>query len=225
MFANETESSYTELSANESRILVLHSSQDGDPIQCHLENFSLDDPPHYEAVSYTWGLDRGENKTLLNNSNTYVLPSEDDLNIGPNSTTPYPFPYDPEYGEYVTQDSRAIRGYQWVRHSSRPNDPFKDGRPYKTLASSKKGKLYRVGNYHWFLQDFALNRRIRSTRSPARNPTLDGSVNDPSMLKGFVALGKSKFVVRKPRAGPPPLPTERSRQKALGRCSLYRPAK
>jgi hypothetical protein len=89
MFANETESSYTELSGNESRILVLRSGQGGDPIQCHLEHFSLDDPPHYEAVSYTWGLDRGENKTLLSNSNTYVFPSEDD-DIGPNSTTPYP---------------------------------------------------------------------------------------------------------------------------------------
>lgn len=133
MFANKTESSYTELSANESRILVLHSGQGGDPIQCHLENFSLDDPPHYEAVSYTWGLDRSENKTLLNNSNTYVLPSDDDLDIGPNSTTPYPFPYDPKYGKYVTIYDHLL-----------PTNEV----PYRTLASSKKGKLYRVGNYH-----------------------------------------------------------------------------
>lgn len=183
MFANKTESSYTELSANESRILVLHSGQGGDPIQCHLENFSLDDPPHYEAVSYTWGLDRGENKTLLNNSNTYVLPLDDDLDIGPNSTTPYPFPYDPEYGKYVTIYDHLL-----------PTNVA--GVPYRTLASSKKGKLYRVGNYHWFLEDFALNRRIRSTRSLARKPTLNGSVNDPSTLRGFVTLGESKFVVR-----------------------------
>ena len=221
MFANKTESSYTELSANESRILVLHSGQDGDPIQCHLENFSLDDPPHYEAVSYTWGLDRGENKTLLNNSNAYVLPSEDDLDIGPNSTTPYPFPYDPEYGEYMAGDSREVERHGQLQHSSRLandssvpiNDPFKftivsstsiyDDLwpsyavevPYKALASSKKGWLYRVGNYHWFLEDFALNRRIRSTRSLARKPTLDGSVNDPSTLRGFIALRESKFLV------------------------------
>ena len=180
MFANKTESSYTELSGNESRILVLHSGQGGDPIQCHLENFSLDDPPHYEAVSYTWGLGRGENKTLLNNSNTYVFPSEDD-NIGPNSTTPYPFPYDPEYDEYVTTDDH----HTYVVRA-----------PYRTLPSSKKGMLYRVGNHHWFLEDFALNYRIRSMRSLDRKPTLNGPVNGPSALRGFVTLGESKFVVK-----------------------------
>jgi len=140
MFVNETESSYAELSANESRILVLYSGQGGDPIQCHLEKFSLDDPPHYEAVSYTWRLDRGENKTLLNNSKTYLLPSEDDLDIGPNSTTPYPLPYDPYYGEYVTRDSREVGGHRQLQHSSRLandssvpiNDPFKFTRDSST---------------------------------------------------------------------------------------------
>lgn len=219
MFANETKSSYTELSANESRILVLHSGQVEDPIQCHLEHFSLDDPPYYEAVSYTWGLDRGENKTPLNNSNTYVLPSEDDLDIDPNSTTPYPFPYDPNYGdgEYVTWDS-GIGKYGQLQHSSRLandsslpiNNPFNFTRDsstsvyddfspisYETLASSKKGKSHRTWYYNQLLEDFALNRRIRPTRSPARKPTLDGSVIDPSMLRGSITLGESIFVVRK----------------------------
>lgn len=56
--------------------------------------------------------------------------------------------------------------------------------------------VYRVGNYHWFLEDFALNRRIRSTRSLARKPTLDGPVNGPSVLRGSVIPGESKILVR-----------------------------
>src|ERR1700761_3801605 len=46
---------YEEIQDGQSRVLVLHSGNDSDPLQCSLERFSLDLPPEYEALSYTWG--------------------------------------------------------------------------------------------------------------------------------------------------------------------------
>jgi hypothetical protein len=47
-------------SGDEFRLLVLLPGQDDDEIQCEIQHASLDGPPRYEALSYTWGDPKGE---------------------------------------------------------------------------------------------------------------------------------------------------------------------
>jgi hypothetical protein len=48
------------------RILHLLPGVDGEDIRCELVNISLDEKPHYEAISYAWGSSFNLQKIILN---------------------------------------------------------------------------------------------------------------------------------------------------------------
>jgi Heterokaryon incompatibility protein (HET) len=51
-------------SGDEFRLLVLLPGLDDAEIQCEIQHASLDGPPQYEALSYTWGDPKGEDSLV-----------------------------------------------------------------------------------------------------------------------------------------------------------------
>jgi hypothetical protein len=51
-------------SGDELRLLVLLPDQDDAEIRCEIQHASLDGPPQYEALSYTWGNPKGKNSLV-----------------------------------------------------------------------------------------------------------------------------------------------------------------
>jgi hypothetical protein len=58
-------SAYTELDDRSIRLLSIRKGDPGDQIHCNIQIFSLDDPPHYVALSYAWGSQRREHEIIL----------------------------------------------------------------------------------------------------------------------------------------------------------------
>jgi hypothetical protein len=56
---------YTELDDRSIRLLSIRKGDPGDQVHCTIQIFSLDDPPHYVALSYAWGSQRREHEIIL----------------------------------------------------------------------------------------------------------------------------------------------------------------
>lgn len=58
---------YADLGDRSFRLLRILPRKEGGFIHCRLQEFSLDEPPHYVAISYAWGSQHGIHKVYVNN--------------------------------------------------------------------------------------------------------------------------------------------------------------